>query len=158
MTKLTIELVPKTSWFTNLRSILKKEDWDNLRKQTYKKAHYRCEICGGRGRKWPVECHEIWEYDDEKKIQRLKKLIALCPTCHKVKHIGFASTQNRGTMAAKHLAKINNWTKQDTDLYIEASFETWSQRSQFSWQIDLTYLSQFNIAVLEYANFLNNPK
>ena len=28
--------------------------WDKLRKQTYRKANYRCEICGGKGPKWPV--------------------------------------------------------------------------------------------------------
>ena len=54
--RLTIELVPSTCWFSNVRSNISKQDWDRLRKETYKKANYRCEICGGVGRNHPVEC------------------------------------------------------------------------------------------------------
>ena len=66
--KLTIELVPQSSWGNNLRSEanLSKGQWDKLRKESYRKANYKCEICGEKGPKWPVECHEIWHYDDEK--------------------------------------------------------------------------------------------
>jgi hypothetical protein len=56
---LTIELVPETAWFKNLRSELPKEKWDKLRKDTYKKAGYRCEVCGGKGEKWPVWTFEV---------------------------------------------------------------------------------------------------
>jgi len=63
---LTVELVPSSSWFSNVRSNVSKKTWDFLRKSTYKKANHRCEICGGRGDKWPVECHEVWDYDDQK--------------------------------------------------------------------------------------------
>jgi 5-methylcytosine-specific restriction endonuclease McrA len=85
---LTIELVPKTSWCKNLRNELTQEDWDVLRKEAYRRAGYECEICGGRGEKWPVECHERWEYDDAANVQSLSGLVALCPKCHRVKHIG----------------------------------------------------------------------
>lgn len=39
----------------------------------------------------PVECHEVWDYDDDRKIQRLERRVALCPACHEVKHAGLAS-------------------------------------------------------------------
>ncbi len=61
---LTVELVPQTCWYTNVRSNVPAEDWERLRKFVFKLAGYRCEICGGRGDKWWVECHEQWEYDD----------------------------------------------------------------------------------------------
>ena len=76
--KLTIELVPSTSWGNNLRSEanLSKDRWDTLRRQSYRKAGYRCEICSEKGPTHPVECHEIWHYDDETKTQTLKGLIS----------------------------------------------------------------------------------
>jgi 5-methylcytosine-specific restriction endonuclease McrA len=77
-----------------------------LRKRTYRQANYRCQVCGGRGSKHPVECHEIWHYDDENKIQKLMGLIALCPSCHQVKHIGLAQIQGKGEEANRHLALI----------------------------------------------------
>jgi len=145
---LTIELVPRTVWFSNLRSILKESQWGKIKRKTFAKAGYRCEICGGCGLKWPVECHEIWNYDDEKKIQILSGLIALCPSCHEVKHIGLATKNGRRDIAAQHLSKINNWRQKLTDSYINEQFDKWKERSNYSWQLDISYLKdEFNIEI-----------
>ena len=135
---LTIELVPQTSWFSNLRSELPRKKWDEIRKECYAKAGHRCEICGGVGKKHPVECHEIWHYDDEKKEQKLTGLVALCPSCHQVKHIGFAQIQGKYEVAREHLAKVNKWDIEDAEEYIRAQFETWNERSQHSWSVNIT--------------------
>ena len=58
--KLTIELVPQTAWYSNVRSNVTKSEWDVLRKACYKAAGYKCEVCSGKGPKHPVECHEMW--------------------------------------------------------------------------------------------------
>jgi hypothetical protein len=116
MIKLEIEVVPKPLWYINVRTQFPKA-WDILRRQTYKAAHYRCEICGGIGvcphneientSEWitisqpsvcqdcrekinPIEAHEIWEYTitGNTGLQKLIGLICLCPTCHDVKHWG----------------------------------------------------------------------
>jgi len=47
---------------------------DRLRRQVPAEAGDRCDICGGRGRRWPVECHEVRDYDDQRKVQRLDGL------------------------------------------------------------------------------------
>ncbi len=67
-TQLTVELVPRTCWFSNLRSELSKEEWDRLRRPVFERAGNRCEVCGGKGTQHPVECHEVWEYDDERLV------------------------------------------------------------------------------------------
>lgn len=139
-TILTIELVPKTSWFTNLRSILSKENWDKLRKETYQKANYRCGICKGKGNKWPVECHEIWDYDDKNKIQKLKGLIALCPNCHMVKHMGFSLIKNKFKQACTHLMHVNKINQIQAEDIINNAFEIWKERSKYEWKLDLSYL------------------
>jgi 5-methylcytosine-specific restriction endonuclease McrA len=142
---LTIELIPRTAWYKNVRSNVSTQAWEKLRKTIFKNAGYRCEICGGRGKKWPVECHEIFVYDDERHIQKLVRLIALCPACHEVKHIGLAGLRGKGNSAKAHLAKVNNWSSQDAELYIEGCFEIWHQRSCHQWTLDLSYLDQFGI-------------
>lgn len=141
---LTIELVPKTAWYRNVRSNVSKAEWDRLRKIIFSRAGHVCEICGGRGPKWPVECHEVFEYDDERHIQRLVRLIALCPSCHEVKHIGLANVRGRGEKATAHLARVNSWSIADAQLYIEGCFETWLRRSRHQWTLDLSYLKQFD--------------
>ena len=139
-TKLTIELVPRGQWGSNLRSELPRSQWDKLRKATYKAAGHRCEICGGKGPKWPVECHERWFYDEDTKTQKLEGLIALCPDCHLCKHFGFAQVQGKQERAFRHLMKINEWSESDAEYYLEAVFETWARRSNETWTLDISWL------------------
>lgn len=139
---LTIELVPATSWFTNLRSLVSSDQWDQLRKATYRAASQRCEICGGRGPKWPVECHEIWEYDDQKRVQRLIGLIALCPNCHQVKHFGLARVQGQQEIAGRWLMEVNGWTRRQAYDHVQAAFALWEKRSQKQWEVDISWLEK----------------
>ncbi len=143
--QLTIELVPQTAWFSNVRSMVSKTDWDTLRKEAYKKANYKCEICCGVGSKHPVECHEIWQYENDNYIQKLMGLIALCPSCHEVKHIGLATVRGRQDIAKGHLAKINNWSHEQVNQYVDKQFEKWQQRSKYEWEIDLDWLGKKGI-------------
>lgn len=145
--KLSIELVPETCWYSNLRSILSKEDWDKLRKRTYELANYRCEICGGRGNRWPVECHEVWDYDDKYHIQKLVRLIALCPLCHGVKHIGLSKMRRHETEAIEHLEKVNGLTQEEANIYIVEVFKKWHERSLYDWSTDISWIENFGIKI-----------
>lgn len=145
--KLSIELVPATCWFSNVRSVVSKTQWDKIRKQVYAKAKHVCQICGGVGFRHPVECHEIWSYDDQNQIQKLEGMIALCPDCHRVKHFGFARTQGKGKQAFRHLIKVNKLTNQKAEQYLQEVFEIWYQRSQKSWMLDISHLSQYDINI-----------
>jgi hypothetical protein len=140
MPDLTIELVPTTCWYSNVRSEVTPEQWDRLRRKCYSAASYRCEICDGQGPKWPVECHEVWEYDDRRKVQSLKRLIALCPKCHGVKHIGRMQSTGKGGVALRHLMKINGWSKKAAEAYIQKAFAQWSERSEHEWELDISWL------------------
>lgn len=144
---LLVELVPAGSWGANLRSALSTTDWDKLRRESYRKAGHRCEICGGKGHKHPVECHEVWEYDDDRKIQTLIRLISLCPACHEVKHYGLAERRGRAGYAFRHLMTVNGWSKEATTEHLLAAFEQWSQRSHVTWTLDLSWLDNQSIEV-----------
>jgi hypothetical protein len=142
---LSIELVPKSCWYSNVRSIVTPDIWETLKKRTYQRAGNVCEICGARGKSWLVECHEIWSYDDQRHIQKLQGLIALCPSCHEVKHIGFANSQGRGEIAMQHLSTINHWSTQRTNEYVLNCFKLWQQRSRHQWTLDITWLQTLDI-------------
>lgn len=139
---LTIELVPKTCWYSNVRSEVTRAQWDHLRKITYQKANYVCEICGGRGSKHPVECHEIWKFNDEAQTQILTGLIALCPSCHEVKHIGLAGKRGRSREARSHLATVNKWSLAQAQQYINDAFMVWSKRSEHDWSLDISWIDE----------------
>jgi len=142
--KLNIELVPQTCHYKNVRSNVSKQEWDKLRKECYAKAKYKCEICGGRGTKHPVECHEIWYYDDNKRIQSLKGLISLCPTCHMVKHIGLARINGNYELAFNHFMKVNNYSKELANIEINKAFRKWEERSSHTWTLDISWLQNKN--------------
>lgn len=144
---LTVELIPRTSWFTNVRSHVSAAEWERLKRIVSERAGRRCEICGGRGPRWPVECHEVFSYDDERRVQRLERLVALCPACHEVKHIGLAGVRGRRAEAVRHLARVNGWSNADAELYLEACFEQWHRRSNHEWTLDLSHLEQYGVSV-----------
>lgn len=143
--KLTVELVPKTCHFSNVRTTIKPKEWDKIRFISYEAAGNRCEICKESGKdqgyKHNVECHEIWEYDDENLIQKLIGLISLCPTCHQVKHIGRAMAIGKDKECFAQLAKINKWTPEQIVKHIEDAFIIYRERSQYKWDLDISILN-----------------
>jgi hypothetical protein len=140
--KLQIELVPKTAWFNNLRSHLTQSQWDRVRRKCYAAAGYKCEICGGKGNKHPVECHEIWDFGDGKIT--LTGLIALCPSCHEVKHIGLAGIRGRGEIALRHFMKVNGVSRPVAERYVRDAFALYHERSKREdWQLVVKYLDEY---------------
>jgi hypothetical protein len=94
-----------------------------------------------------VECHEIWRYDDGRHVQTLAGLAALCPACHAVKHIGLAELNGRGEAAKSHRRKVNGWTEEDVDAYLEGVWEVWFGRSRHEWKLDLAWLERRGVNV-----------
>jgi hypothetical protein len=142
---LTIELVPASSWANNVRTIVTKKQWDIIKAKVSSKAYSVCEICSGVGPKHPVECHEIWGYDDKNLIQKLEGMIALCPDCHMVKHIGLAGVRGKTVPAIKHLMTINKINNKEAEAYVAQAFQVWAERSKKTWKLDLSHLKEYGI-------------
>jgi hypothetical protein len=169
--QLLVELIPKTCHYSNVRTTVKPSEWDKLRFLTYDAANNKCEICGETGKKQgykhEVECHEIWEYDDENHVQKLTGLIALCPFCHLTKHIGRAIATGREKICYVQMSKVNKWTQEEIKQHILESFETHKQRSEHEWGLDLSILTQepYNIKlkatkkrIFEVKKYKKRPK
>lgn len=141
---LTIELVPATSWFANVRSHVSHADWERCKRYVRNRSGDYCEICGARGPRWPVECHEVWRYDLPTETQVLDDLIALCPDCHRVKHMGHTRTLGDGPFrrAVAHYARVNRLTTGQAIHDIAAAFTLWRIRSEFYWSIDFSWLER----------------
>ncbi len=144
--KLTIDMIPSTSWWDNARSRLPKGEWDRLRRAQYRVAGYKCEICGqsglDQGARWPVECHEVWEYRLDG-VQKLVRLIALCPRCHHVKHFGRTEVIGGWQLesAFRHLMAVNAWSAEDAKAHVQVAYEIWASRSSRDWEIDISFLT-----------------
>ena len=128
---LTIEPIPISTWGISLANRLDKEEWDEIRHKVYKNAKYRCQICGAAGT--TLHCHEVWKFDDRRKIQRLVGFLCLCELCHDVKHFG-RSIEVKGKAYVerliKHWCRMNNKSEKDFYLYERKVFELNKKRSE----------------------------
>jgi hypothetical protein len=141
--KLTIDLVPESTWDKNVRTMVSQKRWDEIRKKVYVAADHKCEICGAAPKR--LECHELWEYDDKNHIQKLIKLLALCWHCHAIQHLGHTqilAEQGRCDIneVLEHFCAVNNCTSEDFIEYKEKQFKVWKKRSQHSWELDVSLL------------------
>ena len=143
--KLLPELIPDSSWYENVRTKVPAAKWKAIKKKVAKDAGKKCQICGGVGPKWPVECHEIWHFDESTQIQKLTGLIALCPSCHMVKHIGLAEVQGKLHEAFAHLMAVNDCTKDEAVTVLAESFGEWNTRSQIQWTVDISYIDTLEV-------------
>ena len=147
---LFVDLIPRTCWFTNVRSCVSQRDWERLRRVIVDRADSKCELCGATRdpsiKRW-LEVHERWAYDQPTLTQTLKRLICLCTDCHTVTHFGFAQMRGLGERATEHLMKVNHIDRDEADEQIMDAFDLWDQRNQFIWTLDLTMLTDSGIRV-----------
>jgi hypothetical protein len=138
--RLDFKLVPEELWYANLRSILRVEDWDVVRRDAYKRAGYRCRICGANGR---MEAHEKWSYDEKRAVQKLEDVLALCHNCHLVKHIARASLTGDEGVAMTHFMKVNNCSQMEYHGALASANEDHQRRNKIEgWVTDVSWLKE----------------
>jgi hypothetical protein len=131
--KRTVELVPWSHWGASLAQLAPRDLWDTLRRACYRRAGYRCEACGGTGPEHPVEAHEIWSYDEERRVQKLVRLIAFCPDYHAAKHFGRTIAVSKldpafGDRMLAHLQSVIGWNDATREAYLQEAFSTHRRR------------------------------
>ena len=143
--KLTFEMVPEECWYSNLRSILSPKDWDVVRRDAYARAKGRCQICGAFTTR--LEAHEVWSYDEEKALQKLEDVVALCHACHEVKHISRTQLMGRGMDAMEHFQKVNQCSQMDFHIELQKANEEYFRRNRVEgWVTDISWLeTRFDI-------------
>ncbi|RLI74131.1 HNH endonuclease [Archaeoglobales archaeon] len=114
-----------------------RETWNKIRRRELWRAGYKCEICGYRGK--DLHCHEIWEYDDDRKVQKLVGYKILCERCHLAHHLGFATVSGRLEETVGWISKITGMKEGDVWRLVDKAFEEWEERSKYTWKIDYSY-------------------
>ena len=56
--------------------------------------------------------------DDATKTITLQGLLALCPSCHSVKHSDATTSADSHAVAMKHLERINEWSPEEVQAYV----------------------------------------
>ena len=138
------DMLPTTAFESNLRTVLKPEEWDRLRRFCYQSAGNTCVACGSRGEPH-VEAHEAWRFDTERGTQSLSGLLCLCPTCHKAKHLGFAQRIGRLPQVLNRLMWLNDWDDRSLETELEKVQARQVALSKYTWTLDLSFLRKYGV-------------
>lgn len=141
--KLTIELLPKGAWGNDFSRTLSKKDWDILRKECYKRANHKCQICSFETD--DLDAHEVWEFDTKNNTQTLKDIIGICSKCHGVKHMRNSQRLGYGEESKKHFINVNRCTELDYASHLAlAQLEFEELNKVYRWKI-VADLSKFGL-------------
>lgn len=145
--KLTVELVPQSSWFSKVHDHVNTEQRIRVWKQKYQHYCYVCELCKERGSVWSVDCHKIWHDNDTTDVQTLVRLSAVCLACHAVKHMSLAELTGHWAESQAHVTHVNEWTDAETEVYQVHVRTVWEKRRQQAWKLDLSLLELIGLVV-----------
>lgn len=174
MTPLQIQLVPPLAWGRNVRAVVAGDTWEALRwhlgaarfrprflsidlpNQLYR-DRLKCAYCGTEQRS--LDLHELWHYDDERRVQQLIGLEPICSKCHLSVHMGYANATGRTQEALAHLAVMNGWTVKKAQKHNDEAFALWESRATTQYALDVSYLARFNIQSGKiHMDWLDNPR
>jgi hypothetical protein len=128
--RLGIEPIPVSSRLASLARLLPRARWNRIRRGVYRKAGYRCRICGKQGR---LHCHEVWQYNQQTGYQWLRGFQALCRDCHNVKHVLFARDTRKRAKLLQHFITVNRLTSQQAEDYLRAARRLQRSLNQRDW-------------------------
>lgn len=143
MARLSVELIPGPVWGDNLRRRLSRGQWNTCKRYAQDLSNGVCAVCGGVGARHPVECHERWEFVEDRTphVLRLIGLVALCPSCHGAVHFGHSVQVGYGEQARDHLAAVNGWTRGQVEEHVTETMRAWRSRSERAWVVDLSWVT-----------------
>ena len=144
--ELFIDMIPKTSYFKNVRSIFSEGDWNLIRKHIYERTGNRCECCGIKRSRY-LEAHERWVFDFETKTQKLIRIIALCRLCHQATHYGHSKQTKEMTKIHEHLKKVRKMNDEALRTHIKEAYKIWEERNKIQWTIDTSIITNSGFIV-----------
>ena len=133
-----ISLIPSTSWYKSLANLLPKDVWRRIRNRELKRVGFKCELCGKK-QSYGLNCHEVWEFDDIRKIQKLVGYRILCRPCHLLHHLGFAHVKGKFDEVKSHAINVLKIDPEEFEEFVVHVFEEWEERSAYKWKIDISF-------------------
>lgn len=157
--KLTIELIPKSTWKMNCRSLLSSAQWNFLKKQIVSHADNVCQICGDEDTN--LDCHEVWGYRYNSRVQYLKDLIAICKLCHLTKHYGrtqAVESKEVFALMTKHILRVNKITMDQFQSYLKDVEEEQNIRTLVNWKVKIDKVNDYLPSYLQYDGRKNKER
>lgn len=133
--KLRPHLVPKSLWGKSAANLLKRADWERIRREALQAARHACEVCCDTKPAGGLNCHELWDYDDEHGTATLVGLRIQCRNCDGAVHMGRAVKRGFGAAAIAQLVKVNVIGPRDAKMLYRSAMDEWRRRNKKQWRI-----------------------
>jgi len=145
--ELYIDMIPKSSYFKNVRKLFNECDWNLIRNHIYERTGHKCECCGIKRFKY-LEAHERWIYNYNTQTQKLIRIIALCRMCHASTHYGHSKKTKEIEKINEHIKKVRKINNEELNKHIKEAYQIWEERNKIKWNIDTSIItnSGFTIA------------
>ncbi len=144
--ELYIDMIPKTTYFKNVRSIFNDDDWNLIRHHIYERVNNRCECCGIKKNKY-LDAHERWIFDYQTNTQKLIRIIALCRLCHQATHYGFSKRNKNISKISEHIKKVKGITEEELKIHIKNAYDIWKDKNKIKWNIDISIITNSGFEV-----------
>lgn len=131
---LTMPNIPLPLHRLNPRKVLGREAWGIMRKTCFKKAQYKCEVCGRHLTERSAQAHELYSYSYMTGTAIFVRCVCICDICHKGIHSGRSVTDYRKGIITKEellyiienvfriVSEYNNSHKNQKPLRVYESF------------------------------------
>jgi len=117
--------------------------WKRIRQNVVEAARHACQLCADAPSPLygdPLTCHEVWRYDDKRRVATLEGFRAQCPKCDSAVHLGLAMTCGAGNKAIAQLRKVNGIGLGEAERLCDDAFAEWKSRSKKKWRIRVAKL------------------
>jgi hypothetical protein len=131
--KLKVDLIPEPCWYKNVRKMIERSIWNEIREAVLFEQGNECGICTSRQ---DPHCHELWEYDLDGCIQTLTGFAVVCKMCHFVIHYGLTrmlvaeGKLKNADPVIKHFMKVNGVKRRVFDEHVAEADQIFSERSK----------------------------
>lgn len=155
--KIRFEFIPPKQNFRNVRSALQFtyqsfEPWKEIRDWIEQKNDGVCCVCGGvsqdhdEKKTTATECHEVWHYNEQTKVQKLARLMPLCCRCHSIVHLSMHFKDKALTeKLLQDYAEINNVSLDQAYEDLDFAYRERKRRADFEYVLDLKLINKLNL-------------
>lgn len=160
--KIQIEVIPTKCTGRNLHShdLISQDRWMDISQRI--RARRKCQYCGNIFNPENLNAHEVWEFDAEKRIQRLKEIVCACRKCHNTIHYNFLLSnqklRDRDAFICKaHYMEVNNCGEWEFESELNTALQTYRILNQIegNWSLDITYAIRAGFLVYDDINLEN---
>jgi len=98
-------------------------------------ARRACQVYSDAASASPLNCHELWDYNDDQSTATLVGLRIQCRNCDSAVHMGRAVRLGFGNTALAQLVKVNLIGAREARMLYRSALDEWRLRNKKHWRI-----------------------